>query len=242
MNYNEIIERIDSNSHMVSMVPVDKIIEMGYILKFNENTRILDLCCGYGEMLKILGQVYKINGKGIDIAKEFVEEGNKRLFESALSNNIILECNDIMKCNETSYDVVICTEPYIFGNVENAIEILEKYIKPNGKIVIGTLVSIEKDIPQELIDFDGDNLHTEYELYETFLKNNYAISYIGRSTQGEWDKYFAWSSKRIINDYQSSKTNEEKRKQKEWLNKWHTMYSKYRIKYEQWCLYAIEKI
>jgi hypothetical protein len=123
-----------------------------------------------------------------------------------------------------------------------SIKKLEKYIKPNGKIVIGTLISSEKNVPQELIDFDGNNLHTEMEIYDIILKNNYAVSYIGRSTQGEWDKYFTWSSRRIIWDIQNAKTGEEKRKQKEWLEKWYTMYAKYRIKYEKWCLFAIEKI
>jgi hypothetical protein len=46
----------------------------------------------------------------------------------------------------------------------------------------------------------------------------------------------------FVNDIKNVKTEEEKKKQKEWINKWYTMYAKHRIKYEQWCLYAIEKI
>jgi hypothetical protein len=55
------------------------------------------------------------------------------------------------------------------------------------------------------------------EVYDIILKNNYAISYIGRSTQGEWDKYFTWSSRRIVEDIRNAKTVDEKNKQKEWL-------------------------
>jgi cyclopropane fatty-acyl-phospholipid synthase-like methyltransferase len=224
------------------MTPVEKIIEMGYVFGFNENTRILDLCCGYGEMLNILGQAYKINGKGIDIAKEFIDIGNDRLLKVGLSNRIVLECNDIKNCKETGYDMVILTEPYLFGDLENAIKAGEKYIKLNGKIVIGTLITSEKEIPQELKDFDGENLHTELEIYEIVLKNGYVISYIGRSTQSEWDKYFTWSSRRIVKDYISAETDTEKKRQKDWLKKWYIMYAKYRIKYEQWCIFALEKI
>jgi cyclopropane fatty-acyl-phospholipid synthase-like methyltransferase len=242
MFINDIIEKIDESNHLVSMTPVKKIIELGYILEFNENTKILDLCCGYGTMLKILCQAYEINGKGIDIAKEFIDIGNERLKKAGISEKIVLECNDIKNCREKGYDVVIATEPYFFGDIENAIKELEKYIRPDGKIIIGTLVCSEENIPPELLDFDGNNLHTEMKIYDTILKNNYAISYIGRSTQGEWDKYFAWSSRRIVNDIKNAKTEEEKKKQKEWMNKWYTMYAKYRIKYEQWCLYGIERI
>jgi hypothetical protein len=137
---------------------------------------------------------------------------------------------------------VILTEPYLFGDIKDTIKKLESFIKPEGKIIIGTLIVSEKELPEELIEFDGNNLHTELEIYETLLKNNYAISYIGRSTQGEWDKYFTWSSRRIVKDYQNAKTDEEKKKQKQWLYKWYKMYAKYRIKYEKWCLFAIEKI
>jgi hypothetical protein len=40
-----------------------------------------------------------------------------------------------------------------------------------------------------------------------------------KSEGGEWDKYFTWSSRRIVKDYQNARTNEEKVKQKEWLHK-----------------------
>jgi cyclopropane fatty-acyl-phospholipid synthase-like methyltransferase len=242
MYIDDIIGKIKDGNHLISMAPVEKIIELGYILGFHEHTKVLDLCCGYGTMLRILCRAYKITGKGIDISKEFIGLGNEMLKKDGVSDKIILECNDVKACEEKDYDVVIATEPYIFGDIEAAIKELEKYIKPNGKIVIGTIISSEKNIPQELIDFDGNNLHTEMEIYDIILRNNYAVSYIGRSTQGEWDKYFTWSSRRIVKDIQNAGTEEEKKKQKEWLEKWYTMYAKYRIKYEKWCLFAIEKI
>jgi cyclopropane fatty-acyl-phospholipid synthase-like methyltransferase len=242
MFVNDIIEKIDNSNHLISMTPVEKIIELGYILKFDENTKILDLCCGYGEMLKILCQAYKINGKGIDISKEFIDIGNERIKNAGLSEKIKLECNDIQNCTENDYDVVILTEPYIFGEIGETIKKLEKFIKSDGKIIFGTLIASEKDLPEELVEFDGNNLHTEYDIYKIILNNNYSISYIGRSTQGEWDKYFTWSSRRIVECYQNAKTHEEKEKQKEWLYKWYGMYAKYRIKYEKWGLFAIEKI
>jgi len=45
-----------------------------------------------------------------------------------------------------------------------------------------------------------------------------------------------------VANIRNSKTAEEKEKAEQWLQKWYTMYAKYRIKYEQWCLYAVEKI
>jgi cyclopropane fatty-acyl-phospholipid synthase-like methyltransferase len=242
MYINDIIEEINDSKYLISMTPIEKIIELGHTLEFNERTRVLDLCCGYGTMLKILCQTFNISGKGIDLSKEFIDLGKNRLIQTGVSDKIILECNDIMNCCENNYDAVILTEPYILGTIEEAIKKLEEFIKPNGKIIIGTIIVSDKNIPQELIDFEGDNLHTEDDLYEIFLNNNYTISYIGRSTQGEWDRYFTWSSRRIVADIQNAKNDEEYKKHKDWLKKWYRVYSKYRIKYEKWCLFAIEKI
>ena len=242
MNDEKKSERIDDSKYLISMAPVEHIIEMGLFLGLNQYSKVLDLCCGYGTMLKILCQEYNINGKGIDISKEFIGIGTKRLEEANISRKIILECNDIKNFKDNDYDVVICTETYIFGSIENAINELKKYIKPNGKIIIGLLTSQEEKIPQELIDFDGINLYREIDVYEIFLKTGYAITYIARSTQNQWDKYFTWDSQRTVTAIRNAKTIEEKDKSEAWLKKWYTMYARYRIKYEQWCLYSIEKI
>jgi cyclopropane fatty-acyl-phospholipid synthase-like methyltransferase len=224
------------------MTPVENIIEMGLFLGLNENSKVIDLCCGYGTMLKILCQEYNINGKGIDLSEEFIDIGKKRIEKANISEKITLECNDIKNCKDNNFDVVICTETYIFGSVENAIHELKKFIKPTGKIIIGLLTSQEETIPQELIDFDGINLYREIDLYDMFLKNGYAITFIARSTHSQWDKYFTWDSQRTVTAIRQAKTTDEKEKSEVWLKKWYTMYAKYRIKYEQWCLYSIEKI
>jgi cyclopropane fatty-acyl-phospholipid synthase-like methyltransferase len=104
MFINDIIEKIDQGNHLISMTPVEKIIELGYILKFNDNTKVLDLCCGYGEMLKLLCLAYKINGKGIDISKEFIDTGTERIKKAGIAEKIKLECNDIQNCIENGYD------------------------------------------------------------------------------------------------------------------------------------------
>ncbi|MDR1803964.1 MAG: class I SAM-dependent methyltransferase [Treponema sp.] len=239
---NDTIERIEDNNHLISMTPLEKIIEMGYALGFNENTKVLDLCCGYGTMLKVLNQVYKIKGKGMDLSKEFIDIGNERLKKAGILNDIVLECNDINNCKETGYDAIILTETYHYGSIENSLKELDKFIKPDGKKVIGLLTSPEEEIPQGLKDFDQVNLYTEMEVYDILMKNGYAISYIARSTQSQWDRYFTWDSKRTVANIRNSKTAEEKEKAEQWLQKWYTMYAKYRIKYEQWCLYAVEKI
>jgi ubiquinone/menaquinone biosynthesis C-methylase UbiE len=238
----DILDRIEDSNYLISMAPLERIMEMGYALGFNENTKVLDLCCGYGTMLKVLNQVYKIKGKGIDHTKEFLDVGKERLKMAGILNDIVLECDDIDNCKETGYDAVILTETYLFDSIENALKELDKFIKPDGKKIIGMLTSPEEKIPQELIDFERVNLYTEMEVYDIFLRNGYAISYIARSTQSQWDKYFTWSSKRTVSRIRNAKTAEEKERFEKSLRKEYSMYAKYRIKYEQWCLYAVEKI
>lgn len=44
---------VKENNYLIGMTPYNSIIEAGHILGLNSSSNVLDLCCGYGEMLKI---------------------------------------------------------------------------------------------------------------------------------------------------------------------------------------------
>ncbi|HEY5560465.1 MAG TPA: methionine biosynthesis protein MetW [Clostridiaceae bacterium] len=75
MNYKDIISKCEVNEHLISMIPCDEIIRFGYSMGLNENSKALDLCCGFGEMLKIFNEAFGISGIGVDITQDFILEG-----------------------------------------------------------------------------------------------------------------------------------------------------------------------
>lgn len=242
MYYNNIIQRYDASTHIVGMSSVDRVIEMGCMLGLKEDIHMLDLCCGYGEILKVLAEAFGIRGKGLDLSEEFIRRGSRRIIEAGLSDRIQLEAGDARGYRGTEYDVAsIFDANDVFGGFENALLFLEKHIKPRGKIILGEVFYTQKDVPQELIDFEG-NLLMEADIYEIALRNRYAIIFIGRDTPAEWDRYIAWSARRIVEDYRKETTPQAKAKQLEWLRKWYDMYVHYRAKYQRYAIFVLEKL
>ncbi|MCL2508690.1 MAG: hypothetical protein FWF05_05895 [Oscillospiraceae bacterium] len=51
--YKDHIEKLEDDAHLISMSSADDVIRLGYSAGLNEKSRVLDLCCGFGTMLKI---------------------------------------------------------------------------------------------------------------------------------------------------------------------------------------------
>ena len=64
-----IVQEIDASEHLISMTPVSEIVRLGHVLGIDNSFRVLDLCCGYGELLRILSKYYGCSGDGVDISK-----------------------------------------------------------------------------------------------------------------------------------------------------------------------------
>ena len=46
MNYTETLKKIEDENYLIGMISVDDILRFGYSLELNENSKVLDLCCG----------------------------------------------------------------------------------------------------------------------------------------------------------------------------------------------------
>lgn len=81
MDYKAIIANLTESKFLISMTPVEKVVEIGFTSCMNSTSTILDLCCGYGEMLKVWNQAFGCKCVGVDICPEFINEGiNKSRF------------------------------------------------------------------------------------------------------------------------------------------------------------------
>lgn len=236
MNYKAIINTIESSQHLISMTPIEKIIEIGYTAGMNSNSRVLDICCGYGEMLKILNEAFGIKGIGVDISSEFINEGKKRL-KAAEIKDISLICADVLDwVTDKKFDFAcLCGEE--FGGIENTIHLLEKYIKSNGKLIIGTRYSRVDNPPVELIEFEGETLSLK-NIYNIFYGNGYFITSMSTDTQNEWERYIMWSARRNLAAY---KSNPEDPSSLQWCQKWYETYFGFRREYEGYGTFVIEK-
>lgn len=237
MDYKKIIKKLKENEHLISMTPFERIVEIGHSAGMNSGSTVLDLCCGYGEMLKIWHEAFDIRGIGVDICGEFIEVGKKRIADEVVSNVTLVEA-DIFKWQTDERFDYVCLSGENFGGFQSTIELLEKYVKPNGKLIIGTRYSKVEEPPKELIEFEGETLPLT-EINRIIRSKDYYITSMATDTQAEWERYIMWSAKRHLNDLRKSPENQSLC---EWCDKWYDMYFNYRRPYEGYVTVVIEKL
>ncbi len=147
---------LEDNGYLISMVPVEELLRFGWEIGLDENSRVLDLCCGYGTLLKVWSEAFGIRGVGVDRNQEFLTIGKERLKKSGVSQ-VELVCGDVtVYQDERKYDVVVCSET--FGSIPETLSLGERFLKSGGLLAYQRLYAKTENPPQELIDFDGEVL------------------------------------------------------------------------------------
>jgi SAM-dependent methyltransferase len=237
MDYTRIISACEDRKHLISMVPIERIVELGYNIGLDKNKNVLDLCCGYGEMLKLWSEAFGIKGTGVDRVPEFIETGKSRVN----SELVTLICGDVLKysCTE-KFDVVVCTELSggLFDSFEAGIVFLERSVKSGGTLIFGRLFSKIENPPQELVEFDGELL-TLGQIWQTVKRCGYHFTALATDTHAEWERYITSRAKEAIEHLRRSPDDEQFAA---WDDKWYRIYFEQRRLYEGWGLFAVEKI
>lgn len=237
MDYQIQLEKLKESQFLISMTDIDSIIEIGFSSGMNASSLVLDLCCGYGEMLKIWNQAFGIRGIGVDICGEFIQQGQERLIEEGIAAVTLIE-SDIFEWHADEKFDYVCLSGEEFGGLQSTIRLLEKFVKPSGKLIIGTRFSKAEHPPQELVDFEGELLSLS-EIDAVFQSNGYFITAMASDTHHEWERYMMWSARRHLTELRK---NAQDQSQMEWCKKWYDMYFRLRRLLEGYATFVIEKI
>ena len=237
MDYQKQLNRFNESQFLISMTPIDGIVEIGFSSGMNHSSSVLDLCCGYGEMLKIWHEAFGIRGIGVDICGEFIQQGKKRLDACGTADVTLIE-SDIFKWHSNEKYDYVCLSGEEFGGLQSTIALLERFAKPNGKLIIGTRFSKVENPPQELIDFEGELLSLN-QINTVIQSNGYFITAMASDTHHEWERYIMWSARRHLAELRKNLKNQS---QMEWCQKWYDMYFRLRRSLEGYATFVIEKI
>ncbi|MDR3149054.1 MAG: class I SAM-dependent methyltransferase [Oscillospiraceae bacterium] len=236
MDYKQILSACEERKHLISMVSIEGILQIGYDLGMNENTTVLDLCCGNGEMLKLWSEAFGIRGTGIDQEQAFIETGKARVNTELVT----LICGDVLTFDTLEkFDIVTCTEltTGVFDSFEKGIAFLEHFVKQNGTLVFGSLYLKKENPPHELIEFDGE-MPTLAELWKTVKRLGYHFTSMATSTDAEWERYILSDAKAAIKHLRQKPDDEFAA----WDDKWYRIYFEQRRAYEGWGLFAAVKV
>ena len=181
---------MEDNAHLISMVPVDELLRFGYEIGLKPGMKVLDLCCGYGTVLKIWHEAFGIQGVGVDREKSFLDVSAERLKKYGIEGVLLIH-EDVTKYqDETQYDMVICSET--IDSIENTFSLGKRFLKPGGILCYQKLYSKVSEPPQELIDFDGEVLPLSV-LNRRFNELGWYMTAMASDTPGMWEHYVGWA-------------------------------------------------
>lgn len=235
--YQNILREITEEEHLISMVPVKELLRFGYETGLHAGSRVLDLCCGYGTVLKIWHEAFGIKGVGVDRDENFLYIGRKRLHESNIKD-IKLLCADVLSYADAQrYDLVLCSET--LGSIADTLALGEKFLKQDGILAYQKLYAKVDEPPQALMDFDLEVLPLA-RLNQIFNNLGYAVVAMASDENGQWERYVLhWSGKR---DWQRACIAANPSECLAWIQQWNDMYFQYRRPYEGQALFGLQQI
>lgn len=223
IDYTSEILKQKESQYLISMTSVDELIRLGVEMGLNSNTQVLDLCCGYGQVLKIWSEAFGIRGVGVDICQDYIEVGQTRVNPSLVT---LIHADVLEYQEDTTYDVVICSET--IESIEKTLRLGQSFLKDDGILCYQRVFLKKENPPQALIEFEGELL-TLYELHQTFHSLGFFMTHFATDSDAQWERYVTWSARR---DFRRLKQEPENAPLGEWIDKWYKMYLDYRRIYE----------
>ena len=153
-------------------------------MSINDNDYVLDVGCGNGNLLSQIAASKKINGFGIDISPQMIQNAKARYPDI---NFAVSGCEQI-PLDDNSMDVIIaCATYHHFPNVDAFALEAKRLIKPKGSIYIAEvyLPTILKPIANVFLPLskDGDvKFYSQKQITRTF--SNAGFSFVKMIKKG----------------------------------------------------------
>ena len=139
-------------------------------VKFNKNTRILDIGCGRANIISFLHRKYRFINKpiGLDIIKNI-----------GIKSNIIFkkeDANEFLKKNNKKFNLILLKQTIHFfspSKLKTLLKYSKKKLKPGGKILIFSLKTKNNKIPcfKKMRDKLHISLKRDERLFKIIKKN-----------------------------------------------------------------------
>lgn len=129
-------EYLKSNIKFYSITKKSGEFVNGYLIQNCSRKKVLDYCCGDGEMTLFLAG-HKAEAIGIDISSTSVQNAKKRAVEKGLDKQTSFYVMDAenLKFENDYFDLIICSGVLHHLDVKKAYPELMRVLKPGGKII-----------------------------------------------------------------------------------------------------------
>jgi SAM-dependent methyltransferase len=137
LRLHEIAER---DHRILNPFSAAKLRLVGELCRFAPGQRVLDLCCGKGELLCSWSRDHGVHGLGVDISPTFLTAARARAEELGVAGAVEFVEADASRFRPTErgFDAVCCIgATWIGGGLAGTLALLREVVRDDGLILVG---------------------------------------------------------------------------------------------------------
>jgi ubiquinone/menaquinone biosynthesis C-methylase UbiE len=194
MHFLDFFAIVGRDLDILNPISREKPMQLVEICDLKQGTRVLDIGCGKGYLLRRWAERWKVEGTGLELNPVFVCEARRLVEAEGVQNFVTVVEGRALEFHVDAepYDVVTCIgAPFAIGSFEEAVIWMKRALKPGGVLAIGDNFSNASTpnvprVPEEEYTPLAEKV-TALEAADLTL-----ISMIGASTD-DWDRYVGGS-------------------------------------------------
>lgn len=185
----------EANHRILNPITDEKLMLLGQVSRVGPGTRMLDLCCGKGEMLCRWADEFGVGGLGVDISEVFLPAARRRAEELNVADRVGFVQGDAGAYRaDERYDVVACIgATWIGGGPGGTVELMRKAVKPDGLLLVGEpyWISPPPEAAYEAMGLGRDEWVSLAGTAERFAAVGADLVEMVLANRDSWDRYAA---------------------------------------------------
>jgi SAM-dependent methyltransferase len=198
----------ESSHRIINPLTPEKLATLGISIGLRPGLRLLDLCCGKGEMLATWARDHGTAGVGVDISTVFLAEARRRVAELNVADLVSFVHGDASQhVADEPVDVAACVgATWIGGGVAGTVELLARSLSPAGTMLIGEPYWRTDPPSDEAVRACHMQSREDLKLLPDLLAHMHDLGYdvveMMLADEDSWDRYVApqWRNVRLFLD------------------------------------------
>lgn len=190
IDFFAIVERHHTFQNPTSEKKLGRLIEYCGV---KDGSRVLDVGCGKAWLLRRMAARYSIDGVGIELRSDFVNEGRDQIRRTPGNGSVTLHQMSAgdYTVEPHNFDIGLCIgASFAIGSFEDMLTWLKPQIKPGGCLAIGDIYAKRSNLLAEsLKHFSGGIVRTIGRTVEILKDHGLELIGLIDSSQEEWDEY-----------------------------------------------------